>query len=308
MTVGINASTTGFRYGYTGREQDSETGLDYYRARYYDSANGRFISEDPIRFAAGDTNIYRYVGNSPTNGTDPFGLFDWGEFREKLNSVGGNLVIKHLMNTFTKKNYYHSDFPPGMIGWKFWLQQLLPGSTEHATDFMEYYFHDVEGENSAYADPTTKPPFDLGQRGILESIKSIPKMKKATENFESLMKNKIAQQISNFKEKSKCTPCTPEYITVSMNADLHGNNLNLTSDGNFTLGRTKLKSFGSATVVKECNGNVRVFATQLHYEIEDDFEDAADIKTLSKDVMQELPGGVGYKITGKWSKKIDGYE
>jgi RHS repeat-associated protein len=63
-----------FRYGYTGREFDQETGLDYYRARYYDSAVGRFISEDPLGFGAGDTNIYRYVGNSPTNWRDPSGL------------------------------------------------------------------------------------------------------------------------------------------------------------------------------------------------------------------------------------------
>jgi RHS repeat-associated protein len=39
-----------FRFGYTGREQDAETGLDYYRARYYDSAAGRFISEDPLGY------------------------------------------------------------------------------------------------------------------------------------------------------------------------------------------------------------------------------------------------------------------
>jgi RHS repeat-associated protein len=67
-------ATVEFRYGYTGREQDGETGLDYYRARYYDAANGRFISEDPLGFNAGDTNIYRYVGNSPTNWVDPSGL------------------------------------------------------------------------------------------------------------------------------------------------------------------------------------------------------------------------------------------
>jgi RHS repeat-associated protein len=62
-----------FRYGYTGRETDGETGLDYYRARYYDAANGRFISVDPIGFGAGDTNLYRYVGNSSTMYTDPSG-------------------------------------------------------------------------------------------------------------------------------------------------------------------------------------------------------------------------------------------
>ncbi len=62
------------RYGYTGREQDGETGLNYYRARYYDSANGRFISEDPLGFGAGDSNLSRYVFNSPTNWVDPSGL------------------------------------------------------------------------------------------------------------------------------------------------------------------------------------------------------------------------------------------
>ncbi len=60
-----------FRYGFTGRELDPETGLVYYRARYYDGE--RFISEDPIGFGGGDGNLYRYVFNSPTNFTDPSG-------------------------------------------------------------------------------------------------------------------------------------------------------------------------------------------------------------------------------------------
>ena len=62
------------RYGYSGREYDNETGLYYYRNRYYDPDLGRFISEDPIDFNGGDANLYRYVGNGPANGTDPFGL------------------------------------------------------------------------------------------------------------------------------------------------------------------------------------------------------------------------------------------
>ncbi len=62
------------RFAYTGRELDGETGQYYYRARYYDAVVGKFISEDPISFNAGDTNISRYVFNSPTNFTDPSGL------------------------------------------------------------------------------------------------------------------------------------------------------------------------------------------------------------------------------------------
>ncbi len=48
--------------------------MQYNRARYYDTATGRWISEDPERFGAGDTNLERYVGNGPTNATDPGGL------------------------------------------------------------------------------------------------------------------------------------------------------------------------------------------------------------------------------------------
>jgi RHS repeat-associated protein len=61
-------------FAYTGREFDGETGQYYYRARYYDQNVGRFIGEDPIGFNAGDTNLYRYVANSPTNANDPSGL------------------------------------------------------------------------------------------------------------------------------------------------------------------------------------------------------------------------------------------
>ena len=61
-------------YYYTGQEFDAETGLYYYNARYYDPTIGRFISQDPMSFDAGDTNLYRYVGNNPMTFTDPTGM------------------------------------------------------------------------------------------------------------------------------------------------------------------------------------------------------------------------------------------
>lgn len=61
-------------YTFTGREWDKEIGLYYYRARYYDPMEGRFISKDPIGFAGGDVNLFRYVGNSMENWRDPDGL------------------------------------------------------------------------------------------------------------------------------------------------------------------------------------------------------------------------------------------
>ncbi len=58
---------------YTGRENDG-TGLMYYRARYYHLGCNRFISEDPIGWASGQTNNYEYVGGDPVNFVDPSGL------------------------------------------------------------------------------------------------------------------------------------------------------------------------------------------------------------------------------------------
>ena len=70
----LTASTGSFvnPYQFTGRDFDSETGLRYYRARYYDQRIGSFISEDPIGFDAG-FNFYRYTDNSPVNYIDPWG-------------------------------------------------------------------------------------------------------------------------------------------------------------------------------------------------------------------------------------------
>lgn len=67
-------------YAYTGREWDQETGLYYYRARYFDPKIGRFIGEDPIRFKGG-INFYGYVRNNPGNFVDPLGL-QWAPPRD----------------------------------------------------------------------------------------------------------------------------------------------------------------------------------------------------------------------------------
>jgi len=89
-------------YTYTGREFDAETGLYYYRARYYDSMTGRFLQKDPIGLGGGDVNFYNYVRNNPPRLADPFGLYDiatpgevlnfWGEFFGAISDFGANYV------------------------------------------------------------------------------------------------------------------------------------------------------------------------------------------------------------------------
>ncbi len=80
------------RFLFTGREYEAETDFYYYRARFYDPESGRFLSQDPLGFDGGDANLYRYVSNSPLNGTDPSGLTS--SFETRL-LAGAQYVAAH---------------------------------------------------------------------------------------------------------------------------------------------------------------------------------------------------------------------
>ncbi|MFV0505979.1 MAG: RHS repeat-associated core domain-containing protein [Bacteroidales bacterium] len=58
---------------YQGQYFDEETGLAYNRFRYYNPAEGAYISQDPIGLAGGMPNLYAYVGDS-NYWIDPWGL------------------------------------------------------------------------------------------------------------------------------------------------------------------------------------------------------------------------------------------
>ncbi len=66
------SSWLGNPFLFTGRRYDTETGLQYSRARYYSSALGRFLSRDPIDFRGG-VNLYEYAGDDPLARVDPRG-------------------------------------------------------------------------------------------------------------------------------------------------------------------------------------------------------------------------------------------
>jgi RHS repeat-associated protein len=68
-------STVGNPYMFTGQRLDPETGLFYYKHRYYSTNLGRFISRDPMEYADG-TNLYEYAASNPLTYADPSGLED----------------------------------------------------------------------------------------------------------------------------------------------------------------------------------------------------------------------------------------
>ena len=111
---------------YTGREQDAETGLYYYRARYFDPELGRFITEDPIRLQGG-INYYVYVNNNPINFNDPEGLC--------RRPQGGG----YCLNAFIPQEELYGGLVrgdnrgPNPEGGTFRVQQLLPNGAQIGT-------------------------------------------------------------------------------------------------------------------------------------------------------------------------------
>lgn len=69
----LSTSAIGNPYMFTGRRFDFETGLYFYRARYYSPSMGRFTSRDMAGYRDG-MNLYEYVRSNPIMYTDPLGL------------------------------------------------------------------------------------------------------------------------------------------------------------------------------------------------------------------------------------------
>jgi RHS repeat-associated protein len=72
----VRDTNPGFQpFGFAGGLYDPDTGLVRFGARDYDPETGRWTAQDPIDFAAGDSNLYGYVLGDPVNLVDPSGLY-----------------------------------------------------------------------------------------------------------------------------------------------------------------------------------------------------------------------------------------
>jgi RHS repeat-associated protein len=95
-------AANGDRFKYAGMEYDPVPGLYFDRARTFGAVIGRFLSLDPMGFRARDPNLYRYVGNAPTNGTDPTGKQqpngDQMQMTQAMQSEGGRIQAQKAEN------------------------------------------------------------------------------------------------------------------------------------------------------------------------------------------------------------------
>jgi RHS repeat-associated protein len=114
----LQDTNPGFQpFGFAGGLYDRDTGLVRFGARDYDPSVGRWTAKDPIGFAGGDTNLYVYVTNNPTNAIDTSGLAIQG-VAAVLWAVGG------LFAGAVLQSYYE------MLGASSRVAAILAGATE----------------------------------------------------------------------------------------------------------------------------------------------------------------------------------
>jgi RHS repeat-associated protein len=108
-------------YTFTSRELDGESGLYYFRVRYYDSISGRFVTEDPKGFAA-SVNFYGYVDGNPVSRVDPYGLDALTDL-SNFSAGAGDFLSGGFMNWFniTERVLGHRAIPISQL----FRQELL---------------------------------------------------------------------------------------------------------------------------------------------------------------------------------------
>ncbi|MFO0820040.1 MAG: FG-GAP-like repeat-containing protein [Pirellulales bacterium] len=158
----------GTRYGFTGRELDLETNLYSYRLRYYSSALGQFVSEDPLRFSVGETNLDEYAHNSPVQFVDPMGLsaLDFYNSLTTVISVVGGVAAGVMVN---KIALLAGATPIGAFGWALFAG-ILVYKTLSDTEFVPSLSR-AKTATVSFCEVYFSGPFIAGR--ILEKVRNV---------------------------------------------------------------------------------------------------------------------------------------
>jgi RHS repeat-associated protein len=139
----------------TGKARDSETGMDYFGARYYGSPIARFTSPDPRNEAAQaiepqSWNAYSYVANNPLRNVDPDGRDYWvslfgGDWQRYSDRQFENLLRVRTDYEYTPSGdiYYRPEYVGGQTGVKIghasWFDGDAARRTQNSIDVVNWF-------------------------------------------------------------------------------------------------------------------------------------------------------------------------
>ena len=138
---GGRASVAGYaavdstRQRFTGQQRDTESGLDYFQARYYSASQGRFTSADTFGGSIPSPqtlNLYSYVQNNPLAFTDPT-----GHRSEPLSDKGD----QEKLDWARKQGARHSGWFPGLKDWRIVESQDKDGKLVRSYVWDPNYIH-----------------------------------------------------------------------------------------------------------------------------------------------------------------------
>jgi RHS repeat-associated protein len=127
----LSSSAYSNRFLFAGREYANAFGFYEYRARAYNPTLGRFMSEDPRLFDAGDYNLFRYCHNDPIDFTDPMGLDGAPTYsprqtsQEREETVSAPQAVWERQKKFDRSNGVIDAVSNGIVSgvrqwWKWW--------------------------------------------------------------------------------------------------------------------------------------------------------------------------------------------
>ena len=187
-TVDSGTEVSAKRYRYTGKERDDETGLYYYRARYYASWLGRWMGCDPSGAVDG-LNLYAYVKNNPVVLVDPNGMESKKHWTPDTHNPGQN-------------NIPINEIPSGAEG--FYAPSFNENNELTAQRLVPHEFEPIqitgspEGNTNKEIDSTTEVPID---NEINEKEKIITET--APDKTETIKNNTDVDQYGSKNEAGK---------------------------------------------------------------------------------------------------------
>ena len=172
---------------FQGRQYDRESGLYYFRNRYYDPATGRFISRDPAGPVDGP-NLYAFVNNNPINYVDPMGLEAKKLFVVSWPTVpdGTNKQYKQMVEDDDQVAYDSDEsnaeklYVSSIADLKRQIEDILQQG--HTIECIKFFGHGIAGE-AQLGDKWIKES-DWASFATLDSTKTWPKGNDMASYFE----------------------------------------------------------------------------------------------------------------------------